>query len=88
MIVGIFSVLAEYELSMIRERTKAGIRAARARGSQIGKKRRYFDKQKATELRDQGWGQIRIARELGIGVGRVNKWVREEYLPPDQRESE
>ena len=88
MIVGIFSVLAEYELSMIRERTKAGLRAAKARGSQIGKKRRYFDKQKATELRDQGWGQIRIARELGIGVGRVNKWVREEYLPPDQRGSE
>jgi len=88
MIAGIFSVLAEYELSMIRERTRAGMRAAKARGSQIGKKRRYFDKQKATELRDQGWGQIRIARKLGIGVGRVNKWVREEYLPPDQRASE
>ena len=72
MIAGIFSVLAEYELSIIRERTKAGMRAAKARGSQIGQKRRYFDKRKATRLRDQGWGQIRIARELGIGVGRVN----------------
>lgn len=85
MIAGIFSVLADYELSIIRERTKAGMRAAKARGSQIGKKRQYFDKQKATELRDQGWGQIRIARELGIGVGRVNQWVRDEYLPSDRR---
>jgi DNA invertase Pin-like site-specific DNA recombinase len=85
MIVGIFSVLADYELSIIRERTRSGMRAARARGSQIGPKKRYFDIEKATRLRDQGWGQIRIARELGVGVGRVNKWVKEEYVPSHQR---
>jgi DNA invertase Pin-like site-specific DNA recombinase len=88
MLAGLFSVLADFELSVIRERTRAGMRAARKKGSQIGQKRRYFDKKKATDLRDQGWGQIRIARELGIGVGRVNHWVRDEYLPPDQRISE
>lgn len=88
MVAGLFSVLADYELSIIRERTKAGLRAARARGSQIGKRRRRFDKQKATALRDQGWGQIRIARELGIGVGRVNEWVRNEYSPPHVRDAE
>jgi len=65
--------------------TKAGMRSARARGSQIGPEKRYFDKRKATWLRDNGWGQIRIARELGIGVGRVNRWTREEYIPPDRR---
>ena len=59
--------------------------SAKARGSQIGKKRVYFNTEKATALRDQGWGQIRIAQELGIGVGRVNKWVREEYVPPERR---
>jgi DNA invertase Pin-like site-specific DNA recombinase len=88
MIAGIFSVLADYELSIIRDRTKAGMRAAKARGSQVGQKRRYFDKRKATELRNQGWGKIRIARELGVGVGRVNEWVRDEYVPPKLRESE
>lgn len=88
MIAGIFSVLADYELAIIRERTKAGMRAAKARGSQVGQKRRYFDKRKATALRDQGWGQIRIARELGVGVGRVNEWVRDEYVTPDLREPE
>jgi DNA invertase Pin-like site-specific DNA recombinase len=88
MLAGIFSVLADYELSMIRERTRAGLRAARARGSQVGKVKLYFDKDKATQLRDQGWGQIKIARELGIGVGRVNQWVRDEYVPQHLRKLE
>jgi DNA invertase Pin-like site-specific DNA recombinase len=61
------------------------MRAARARGSQIGPRKRPFDAERATQLRDQGWGQIRIARELGVGVGRVNRWVKEEYLPPERR---
>lgn len=86
MLAGLFSVLADYELELIRERTKAGMRAARKRGSQIGPRKRFFDKKKATELRDQGLGQIKIAKALGVGVGRVNEWVREEYLPPRQRE--
>ena len=85
LIAGIFSVLAEYELNIIRERTRAGMRSAKARGSKIGNQKRFFDKMKATELRDKGWGQIRIARELGVGVGRVNRWAQEEYLPPDRR---
>ncbi|WP_278471025.1 recombinase family protein [Gimesia maris] len=86
MLAGLFSVLADYELSIIRERTRSGMRSAKARGSQIGKKPQYFNKRRATELRDLGWGQIRIARELGVGVGRVNQWVHEEYIPKDQRE--
>ena len=85
MIAGIFSVLADYELSIIRERTKAGMRAARARGSQIGPKKNHYDTEEATRLRDQGWGQIRIAKALGVGVGRVNAWVRDEYVPPERR---
>src|SRR5262249_9024295 len=87
MVAGLFSVLADYELSIIRERTRAGMRAARSRGSQIGPRKRPFDAERATQLRDQGWGQIRIARELGVGVGRVNKWAKEEYVPSERRTS-
>src|SRR5215217_2283441 len=76
MLAGIFSVLAEYERSIISERTKAGLRAARARGKQIGNRSRWFDVERATGLRKLGWGQIRIARELGVGVGRVHSWVK------------
>ena len=85
MIAGIFSVLADYELTMICSRTKAGMRAARARGVKLGPPMMPFNKELPTSLRDQGWGQIRIARKLGVGVGRVNCWVRDEYLPPDKR---
>ena len=78
MMAGIFSVLAEYERSIISERTKAGLRAAKAKGKRIGNRKRYFDKDKAAELRGKGWGQIRITKALGVGVGRVNKWVHGE----------
>ena len=83
MLAGIFSVMAEYERTIISERTKAGIRVARAKGKQIGQKRRYFDKEKATEMRRKGWGQIKIARALGVGCGRVHKWVHEEFEVAD-----
>jgi len=80
-----YLVSAFYILSGLNFR----LRSARLRGSQIGQKRwfqqRYFDKKKATKLRDRGWSQIAIARELGIGLGRVIQWDWEEYLPPDQR---
>ena len=83
-IAGVLSLLSDYELSNLKSRTKAGIRAARARGKQIGNPKRFFDKKKATTLRDKGYGQIRIAKELKIGVGRVNDWAKHEYVPPEQ----
>lgn len=73
MLAGLFATMAEYERSIISERTKAGMRAAKVRGRQIGNVRRYFDERKAAELRAQGWGQIRIAKKLGVGVGTINK---------------
>ena len=79
MLAGIFSVLAEYERSIISERTKAGLRAAKAKGKQVGNSKRHFDKKRATKLRRAGWGQVRIAKELGVGVGTVNKWVHNEF---------
>jgi DNA invertase Pin-like site-specific DNA recombinase len=85
MLAGLFAVLADYELSLIKERTKAGMRAARAKGSQIGPKKRYFDKRRATEMRDRGLGQIKIAKALGIGIGRVNEWAKHEYIRPTER---
>lgn len=85
MLAGLFSVMADYELQLIRERTVLGMQAAKARGSQVGNAKRYFDKSKAQRLRDAGMGQIKIAKALGVGVGRVNQWVRDEYLPPNLR---
>jgi DNA invertase Pin-like site-specific DNA recombinase len=82
----LLAVLSEYELSLIRERTRAGMRAARARGSQIGPRKNYLCPKKATELLDKGVGQIKIAKALGVGVGRVNQFVHEQYVPAKQRQ--
>ena len=77
MVVSIFASISEYEKSIISDRTKAGMRAAKARGSRVGNRKRAFDEARARELLAEGWGQIRTARELGVGVGTVNRWVRE-----------
>ena len=86
MLAGLFGVLAEYELSLIKERTMAGMRAAKAKGKQIGNRKRFFDIEEATRLRDRNVGQQKIAKLLGVGVGRVNDWARNEYLPPEKRQ--
>lgn len=72
MMAAIFATLAEFERSIVSERTKAGMRAAKARGRQVGNLRHYFDERLATELHEQGVGQIKIAKKLGVGVGTVN----------------
>lgn len=82
----LLAVLSEYELSLIRERTRAGMRAARARGSQIGPRKHFLCPKKATELLDKGVGQIKVAKALGVGVGRINKFVHEQYVPAKQRQ--
>lgn len=84
LIANIIATLADYELSMIRERTKAGLRRAKAEGKQIGNKRNYFDKRKAAKLRDEGWGQVRIAKELSVGVGTLRNFLATEYVPNQQ----
>jgi DNA invertase Pin-like site-specific DNA recombinase len=86
MLAGLFSVLADYELSLIKERTKAGMRAARAKGKQIGPKKNHLCHHKATELLDRGLGQIKVAKALGVGVGRINQFVHEVYVPAKQRQ--
>jgi DNA invertase Pin-like site-specific DNA recombinase len=42
----IFAVLAEFERNLIRERTHAGLEAARARGKKGGRRKKIDDKQR------------------------------------------
>jgi DNA invertase Pin-like site-specific DNA recombinase len=68
-------IFAEYEVSIIRERVRAGIAAAKARGKKFGRPPR-LDHNRIVQLRLQGWSQGRIAKELGTNKGVVSKVLR------------
>jgi DNA invertase Pin-like site-specific DNA recombinase len=69
LVFGIFAALAEFEAALIRERTKAGLTAARARGRVGGRPRKMTAttlKMAMTALADPGSGAKEVARRLGI----------------------
>ena len=73
-------VFAEFERAMIQERINAGIARARKHGTKSGRpigRPPIPDKTLAAihDARTQGKGIKRIARDLGAGVGTVQKAV-------------
>jgi DNA invertase Pin-like site-specific DNA recombinase len=65
------------ERSLIVERVKAGLRNAKAKGKRLGRPKRVVDTRELAQLRKQGFGWKKIARELGIGVGTLYRIARE-----------
>ena len=64
---------AEFERSMIRQRVKAGLKRARVQGKRLG--RPPIDaslKRKAEAELLKGVGIIKVAQQLGLGVGTVH----------------
>ena len=59
----IFGALAEFERALIRERTVAGLAAARARGRQGGRRRKLDDRQRAHAV-DLYRSKERTVREI------------------------
>ncbi|UWU23023.1 recombinase family protein [Rhizobium sp. CB3060] len=57
MVFHVLAAMAEFERSIIRERTLAGIAAARARGQQHGRKRSLTDQQCIEAFKDIGGGK-------------------------------
>jgi len=71
-------VFASIERDLIRDRVRAGIKQAKAKGTKSGKpfgrpKVSATVERKVRELRAQAWGVNHIARELGIGSGTVRR---------------
>jgi DNA invertase Pin-like site-specific DNA recombinase len=73
---------AEFERSMIRQRVHAGLKRAIAQGKQLGRPRidLAIEKRIQTQLR-AGKGILKVARELGVGSGTVQR-VRQEMSGP------
>lgn len=74
----VFAALAEFERGLIRERTQAGLAAARARGRAGGRKPKLDDQQvreiKAL-LRDPGIQVADVARRYGVSRTTLYKHV-------------
>jgi DNA invertase Pin-like site-specific DNA recombinase len=67
-------VFAEFERAIIQERIRSGIARARAQGKHLGRPRIDQSIEEATRKRlAEGIGVCRIARELGIGNGTVQR---------------
>ena len=66
------SMVAEMELTFIKERQRAGIEAAKAKGIYKGRKK-SIDRDAVERLREEGVGATEISRRLGIGRASVYK---------------
>jgi DNA invertase Pin-like site-specific DNA recombinase len=82
LLFGILGEIAEFERALIVERTKAGLARARAQGKKLGRPRKRIDLARARELRAQGFGYRRIAREVGVSYVTVRERLKKEGPDP------
>src|SRR3954464_15878238 len=77
----IFGALAEFERNLIRERTRAGLEAARARGRKGGRRKKLDERKRrlAVDLYHQKKHTIdEICRTVGISKPTLYAYVREQ----------
>ena len=67
----IMSAFAELEKELIRERTIAGVRAAKANGKTLGRPRRVFRRDEAIRLRNEGLSWRAVAKRLEVPLTTV-----------------
>ena len=73
MIFTVLGAVAELERSLIRERVKAGLRNAKAKGKHVGRPRVSVDRSEIARLRSQGLSWVKISERLGVGEGTVRR---------------
>jgi DNA invertase Pin-like site-specific DNA recombinase len=77
LVFNIFASLADFERALIRERTNAGLKAARARGRVGGRPRAMTDEKVAAArrlLRD-GTTARAVAKIVGVSVPTLYRWL-------------
>jgi DNA invertase Pin-like site-specific DNA recombinase len=72
MVLTVLGMVAEMELGFIRDRPRAGIEAAKAKGIYKGRPA-TFDRARIVALRKEGMGATEIARAVGCKRGNVYK---------------
>jgi DNA invertase Pin-like site-specific DNA recombinase len=72
----IIGAMAEFERELIRERVKAGLRNARAKGKHLGRPRVFASHSRIETMRASGNSWRSIAKELGISMGTARRAVQ------------
>lgn len=81
LVFGIFAALAEFERELIRERTKAGLASARARGRKGGRKFAMTKAQVRLAQAAMGKKETRVSELCGeLGITRTTLY---RYVGPD-----
>ena len=76
---GMLGVFAEFERSMIQERVKSGLERAKANGQVLGRPSTSVTKIEAVLKAKANGDSIRkIARQVGLSVGKVHGIIREQ----------
>ena len=79
LIFHIFGALAEFERNVIRQRTKAGLEAARARGRKGGRKPALSDKQQEVAVKlyhEKAHTAKEICRIMGISKPTLYSYIK------------
>ena len=81
MVYVFLSGIAEFERSLIKERTVAGLERARSKGKRLGRPRRGFDYSTAVDMRKQGMGFKQIADALKVPRTTVFRCLSSTAIP-------
>ena len=74
-------VFAEFERAMIRDRIHAGLSRARSQGKRLGRPRVPYTTERAIRAaRAEGKGILKIAREVGVGTGTVQRVISSQSI--------
>jgi len=84
----LLAAFAEFEHAMIRDRTRAGLAAARARGRRLGRPRIDLDETELDAQRIHGWrvegrSWESIAAELGVSAATLARRLAKNGASPD-----
>ena len=88
LLMAILGAIAEFERDLIRDRTIAGLERARSKGKVLGRRPKVFDMERVLELKSQGWGVKRIARELKIAPETLRRGLRNGVENPRRKTPE